>query len=295
MNKLIKYCILLVFIILGSISFSNFKNIYEGYKNSATNYADTVNNGVAGTTKTTKSQYSTNIGAYGSNGIATNGYDSNGNAILDFDADNNPIIGYNNGKPVKGSLSPTSSSSTTKQLPPITGTIGYNGDGTPIYTYGKDSNGNYIIGYNPDGSPITSTSKITTNNSNNTDSSWIPPPGCIVRNGTVCKKNNIGLCTDQYGISCDTACCASSPASATTSTTPVTTTTSSPVTTTTSSPVKTTTSSPVTTTTSSPPLTTSITPATTSTTPLTTSITPATTSTPTTGTIIPNATKSYSF
>jgi len=280
-----------MFIILGSISFSNFTSIYEGYNNSSTNYVNAVNDGVAGTTKTITSKNSTNVGAYGSNGIAKNGYDSNGNPILDFDANHNPIIGYNNGKPVTGSLSPTSSSSTTKKLPPITGTIGYNDDGTPIYTYGKDSDDNYIIGYNPDGSPITSTSKITTNNSNNTDSSWIPPPGCIVRNGTVCKKNNVGLCTDQYGIGCDTACCASN--SQTTSTpSPITASTPSPTTTSTPSPTTTSTptSTPSPTTTSTPSPTTTSTPSTT-----TTSTQVTQTSEAVKGIIIPNATKSYSF
>jgi len=152
MNKIVKY--VCIFIIIVGLYFL-FSDVYskEGYTTKASQYATAAEGGKVGITKAAVSTNKSMAG-YGSNGIATKGYDGNGRAILAFDANNNPIVGYNGNSPILGTPAPAPATN-IRQLSSVSNIIGFNSDGTPIYSYGTDANGNTITGYTLSGDPIT--------------------------------------------------------------------------------------------------------------------------------------------
>jgi hypothetical protein len=167
-----KNLLILIIVIIGLLLvFGNKLNVFEGYNNAATDYADFVRNG-GGTTKnitTTTNNVgvngSSNINAYGSNGIAKNGYDASGAAILSFDSSGKPIIGYDkDNKPIFGTIAKAPPPG--PKLPSTSGNIvGFNSDGTPIFEedYLQTSSPSPSPGqiYNPSPSPSPATGQFT--------------------------------------------------------------------------------------------------------------------------------------
>jgi len=246
MNRIVKYGVLVVLVSCLVFSFSWF-NIYEGYTDSATNYAGIVNTG-GGIVKTTAPPVR-NVGAYGSNGVAVNGYDGDGRAILSFDTTGRSIVGYNGVNPIYGK--PVQQSKNIPQLVNVSAITGFNNDGTPIfnishpnnatlstingqfpgrYTWSKDTNGTCAGGFiTTDGNSCTNICATNYNDgtkcvsqpngssntndfignpdSNISGATYTGNPGCNKLKSTVCSYKD-SKCVDQYGIPCDNACCA---------------------------------------------------------------------------------------
>jgi hypothetical protein len=133
MNKIVKYIPVILLIAVGLFFlFSGFMkmNMYEGFTNTNTEYADAVNSGTAGTQKTvtTRPPSSNPDKALYEGGVSKLGYargpDGSEWAIIKFDpTSGRPIIGYNGNDPIFGKISTTTPGPTLAPFDPNTGLL----------------------------------------------------------------------------------------------------------------------------------------------------------------------------